>query len=237
MGNLHNMELFAQRLVGHTPIQLHLLRMRMGFGKLWVFKGDEMKTIFASFILILSLTMFASSAFAGGPWKGQIIDIESKEPLEGAVVLAVWDRNYRTPTGAMSSFYEAKEVLTDKEGRFEIPSYTPINFLPIISYMREPLFTIFKPGYGSLQMTLGKYLTGESGIEPYEGKLPISGYMIRVSPGVIELQRLKTREERLRLLLIPPSIPDDKMPKLIESINKEAISLGLQPTHSKGDSK
>ena len=77
-----------------------------------------MRAIIASFILILSLTLFTSSAFAGGPWKGQIIDIETKEPLEGAVVVAVWDRNYRTPTGGSSYFYEAKEVLTDKEGRF-----------------------------------------------------------------------------------------------------------------------
>ena len=149
-----------------------------------------MKVIIVSFILILSLTFFASSAFAAGPWKGQIIDIETKEPIEGAVVLAVWERVYRTPTGASSYFYEAKETLTDKEGRFEIPSYTPINLVPIISYMRGPLFTIFKPGYGSLTMVLDKYLASV-GAEVYE--MELSGKRYRLSHGLIEIPPLKTR--------------------------------------------
>lgn len=196
-----------------------------------------MKVIIVSFMLILSLTLFTSSAFAGGPWKGQIIDIETKEPLEGAVVLAVWERVYRTPTGAMSNFYEAKEVLTDREGRFEIPSYTPINLLPLISYLRGPSFTIFKPGYGSLQMALGKYLTGEIGVEPYSGKL--SGYMFKVSPGIIELQKLKTREERLNKL--PSGLMYEKAEKkakhYMRLLNVERVELGLDPIPEKGDRK
>ncbi len=195
----------------------------------------NMKTI--SLLILFLIFTCDTEAFAAGPWKGQVIDIETKEPLEGAVVLAVWHRNYRTPAGDNAYFYEAKEVLTDKEGRFEIPSYTPINLLPLISYIEGPSFTIFKPGYGSLQMALGDYLTGEKKLEPYGGKLPLSGYMIRVSSGIIELQKLKTRDERVKVLLIPPSIPDDKMSNLIELINEEAIGLGLQPTHLKGGSK
>jgi hypothetical protein len=195
-----------------------------------------MRAIIGSFMLIFVLMLFTIPAFAAGPWKGRIIDIETKEPLEGAVVLAVWDRNYRTPTGGSSYFYEAKEVLTDQEGRFEISSYTPINLLPLISYIEGPEFIIFKPGYVSLRMALGKYLTGEIGVEPYSGKL--SGYMIKVSPSLIELQKLKTREERkINLYSLPPSIPDNKMPKLIQLMNKEEIDLGLQPSHQRGKSK
>src|SRR4030066_1175644 len=101
--------------------------------------------------LISVLTSFfifnCGVALAAGPWKGRIIDIETKEPIEGAVVLAVWQRAYITPAGDNTYFYNAKEVLTDKEGRYEIPSYRPINLLPLISYIREPEFTIFNPGY------------------------------------------------------------------------------------------
>src|SRR3990172_6905256 len=128
------------------------------------------KTLIIGLITLLFLLVNYEYTIAGGPWKGKIIDIETKEPLEGAVVLAVWERVYRTPAGASSYFYEAKEVLTDKEGKFEIPSYTPINLVPIISYMRGPLFTIFKPGYGSLTMVLDKYLTGTTK-EVYEMEL------------------------------------------------------------------
>lgn len=183
-----------------------------------------MKVIIVSFILILSLTFFASSAFAAGPWKGQIIDIETKEPIEGAVVLAVWERVYRTPTGASSYFYEAKETLTDKEGRFEIPSYTPINLVPIISYMRGPLFTIFKPGYGSLTMVLDKYLASV-GAEVYE--MELSGKRYRLSHGLIEIPPLKTREERLENMPAV-SVPYKKQKLLIKLINEERKNLGLE---------
>lgn len=177
-------------------------------------KGKLIKTVFFSIIFLT--TTLNIQVLAAGPWKGKVIDIETKEPLEGAVVLAVWHRNYRTPYGGSSYFYEAKEVLTDKEGGFEIPAYTPINLLPIISYIKEPEFVIFKPGYGSLRMALGKYLTGKKDVELYGGTFP-SGYSIRVSTGLIELEKLKTREQRLEsarsLGLV--SVPDDKKPNLV----------------------
>jgi len=158
------------------------------------------KTLIIGLITLLFLLVNYEYAIAGGPWKGKIIDIETKEPLEGAVVLAVWERVYMTPAGASSYFYEAKETLTDKEGRFEIPSYTPINLVPIISYMRGPLFTIFKPGYGSLTMVLDKYLKGVTA-EVYEMELSEKKY--RLSTGLIELPPLKTREER-RMVGVSP---------------------------------
>ena len=158
------------------------------------------KTLIIGLITLLFLLVNYEYAIAGGPWKGKIIDIETKEPLEGAVVLPVWERVYMTPAGASSYFYEAKETLTDKEGRFEIPSYTPINLVPIISYMRGPLFTIFKPGYGSLTMVLDKYLKGVTA-EVYEMELSEKKY--RLSTGLIELPPLKTREER-RMVGVSP---------------------------------
>lgn len=160
------------------------------------------KTFVVGLIILLFLLVSYEYTIAGGPWKGKIIDIETKEPIEGAVVLAVWERVYRTPAGASSYFYEAKEVLTDKEGRFEIPSYTPINLVPLISYMRGPLFTIFKPGYGSLQMAVGQYLTGEVPRDFLTGQIKavwdfeLSEKKYRLTPGLIELPSLKTREER-----------------------------------------
>lgn len=186
---------------------------------------------FLAFILTILFFNFVDSETSAGPWKGRVIDVETREPLEGAVVLAFWERVYRTPAGGSSYFYEAKEVLTDKEGMFEMPAYTPINLLPLISYLRGPEFVVFKPGYGKIQMYIGKYLTGKA-VEPKE--MVLSGNTYRLAPGVIELPRLKTREERLRVLDgLPPSVPDNEMPKLIQLMNKEEIALGLQPTHLK----
>ena len=49
-----------------------------------------MRAMIRFFILGVTLTLIVNSASAAGPWKGRIVDIETKEPIEGAVVLAVW---------------------------------------------------------------------------------------------------------------------------------------------------
>lgn len=152
-----------------------------------------MRNIIIFFVVILTSILLITPAYAAGPWKGKIIDIETKEPLEGAVVLAVWMRAYRTPAGDNTYFYNSREVLTDKEGRFEISAYTTINLLPVISYIREPEFTIFKPGYRSLS---GRHL--EENVINNPAEFDRDGIMYRLSPGVIELPKLKTREERRR---------------------------------------
>ncbi|MBI5675113.1 MAG: hypothetical protein HZC48_04660 [Nitrospirae bacterium] len=194
-----------------------------------------MRNVIIFIAVILASTLLTIPAFAAGPWKGRILDIETKEPLEGAVVLAVWQRVHRTPTGSDPYFYEAKEVLTDKEGRFVIPSYRPINLLPIISSMRGPLFTIFKPGYGSVsdQRLEGYFTDDGQAIQDYE----LDGKRYRFALGVIELPKLKTREEREKIISFPSMIPDDKMPKLIKLMNKEAVALGFDPSHVQGGAK
>lgn len=187
---------------------------------------------------LIFILAFTEPALAAGPWKGKVIDTETKEPIEGAVVLAVWDRNYRTPTGGSSYFYEAKEVLTDKEGRFEIPAYTPINLLPLISYIEGPFFTIFKPGYGSFPKH--HISPPKLGIDPADffsiGKLGEEGEMgwdyekgksIKVTFGIVELPPLKTREEGLKNMPAV-SVPYKKQKLLIKLINEERKNLGLE---------
>lgn len=179
------------------------------------------KTLMLMFIMLLTLT--CSCAFADGPWKGKILDIETKEPLEGAVVLAFWNRIYRTPFGTSSYFYEAKEAVTNKAGEFEIPSYIPINLLPIISYMQGPEFIVFKPGYGSLRMAFSKYLLGET-TNAYEGV--VNGKMIRVTKGVIEITRLNTWEDRnIADMVSLGDVPKNKWPLLNALIEDEDLWL------------
>lgn len=151
-------------------------------------------------MVVMASALFLAPAIlhAAGPWKGRILDIETKEPLEGTVVLAVWERVYRTPAGPNAYFYNAKEALTDKEGRYEIPSYTPINLLPIISFMRGPRFFIFKPGYLNIEIVLDENVNDKA------VELPERGKVFRLAPGVIELPRLRTKEERLQNM---PSLP------------------------------
>lgn len=140
-------------------------------------------------IVFMSLFHSGGPALAAGPWKGRVIDAETKEPLEGAVVLAVWERYYRTPMGDDPYFYEAKEVLTDKDGRFDMPWYVSFNLLPLISYIEGPEFTIFKPGYGSIAALnnpyswLSIYAIGPSEL-PYDEfgqETTATGYVVHYS--------------------------------------------------------
>jgi hypothetical protein len=202
------------------------------------------KTIAYGFMMLLLLLMTSGYATADGPWKGKILDVETKEPLEGVVVLAVWQRVYRTPFGSNAYLYEAKETVTNKIGEFEIPSYAPINLLPVISYMRGPLFTIFKPGYGNVNgVNIGGYFTGKPPEEQYaifdgrkykleEQDFKLEGKRYRYASGVIELPKLKTRKERLKHL---PSSSDpfldhyDKKKEYMRLLGVESRDLGLQP--------
>lgn len=182
-----------------------------------------MKAIIYFLIIVFVLVLSVFTVFAGGPWKGKIIDIETKEPLEGAVVLAVWERAYRTLAGDNTYFYEAKEVLTDKEGNFEMPAYTQINLLPIISYISGPRFIIFKPGYLSIEISLDENITDK------EVELTEKGKVFRLSPGLIELPKLKTREERLKNLHIGLMYDEvkKKAKNYMHLLNVERHNLGL----------
>src|SRR5690242_2275333 len=78
----------------------------------------------------LTLILAGKWAAADGPWKGEVVDADTGEPLPGAVVLAAW---WKRSLGAMherTEFYEATEVVTDAEGRFIIPSVKTITFNP-----------------------------------------------------------------------------------------------------------
>src|SRR5207249_575775 len=56
-----------------------------------------------------------------GPFRGQIVDAETGQPIVGAVVLVVWWEAVFTPIQTNRKFYDAREALTDAEGRFEAP--------------------------------------------------------------------------------------------------------------------
>src|SRR5262245_56718478 len=55
-----------------------------------------------------------------GPYRGRVVDAETKEPIAGAAVVAVWMRDKVYPLHSTHVFYAAREVLTAAEGAFEI---------------------------------------------------------------------------------------------------------------------
>ncbi len=161
------------------------------------------------------LATWSQLVYAFGPYLGRVIDKETKLPIEGAAVLAVWWE--RAPAEhPIITDHDAQETLTDLAGNFSIPGIIgmPINPQAKID---EPLFYIFKPGYeayGGWRLTAKLAPPGKDGRH------------------VVELRRLSTKEERLKNLRgisLSSRIPEQKYPNLIRLRNIEEDSLGLPP--------
>ncbi len=171
-----------------------------------------------SFLMFTSVTgCFGHLVYPSDTYRGQVIDAETKEPLVGAVVLAIW---YREAPGLgghgpAEDYHDALEVLTDAQGEFTVPAKT---HLTAIGKIREPELVIYYPGYG--------YYNGFQ-VRPTDKEI-IAAYKQRFFH--VELRKLKTREEKLRNLDARPArVPIEKMLNLTKLLNVEATSLGLSP--------
>ncbi len=83
-------------------------------------------------------------------YNGKIIDAETRKPLEGVVVAAVYSTAdvISGPGWKTNREIGARETLTDENGIFVIPAYTTI--MSPIAYEKNVKFILFKPGYSSL---------------------------------------------------------------------------------------
>lgn len=180
-----------------------------------------------TFILSLLISLFMPNASeAAGPWKGQVVDQQTKKPIEGAVVLFVW---YKV-VGIMDAsyqYYDSGEVVTDAEGRFQIPSKWTLN---IFVHIHRPEIYIFKGGYGKWQIQdYSKYTRDKYGSDTEQNAARLTG-----EGAVLELPGVKSRDERLRMLSLPhPHIPRDRIRKYLEALDQDAETLGLKSFYLK----
>jgi hypothetical protein len=154
-----------------------------------------------------------------GPYRGQVVDAETKAPLVGAVVVALWWRDRVYPVHMVAERYAARETVTDEEGRFFLDVKDIEEKAP--RRTRRPEFLIFLPEYG-------RYPGNQVSPKGFTG-----GVFER--PGtIVELPRLVDREERRkRLLLFDPhaysDMPFRELPELVRKFNTERVAVGLEP--------
>lgn len=156
--------------------------------------------------------------YTSGPYQGKVIDAETKQPLVGAAVVAVWNWEGFGLGHPTEGFYDALEVLTDVNGEFTMPQKT---FVPALSsgWIQDPRFSIYFPGYAEFPF-------GQT--EP-KGEALDTAFR---EHSTVELPRLKTIEERRRFATLPFhtfGVPESKMPNLLRLVNSERKALGLQP--------
>jgi len=178
-----------------------------------------MKVLLSTLLFLIIFPLSAGCAITKefGPYYGNVIDTETKDPIEGAAVLVVFYTEEYGPAGAISRYADALETVTDKNGEFRIPAHRITVFRPLQGWVKYGYFTIFKPGYG--------HYPGSKGVKPMfvpNGTLPEDKYV------TIELPKLRTMKERKEAgtPTAQGSVPFEKQIKLIELINKEREFLG-----------
>lgn len=171
-------------------------------------------------------------SYVSGPYRGRVVDAETKEPLVGAVVLMSW---YRMAPGlghASSSFVDAEETLTDERGEFVVGKNPPINLMPL-TWLGTPDLTIFQPGYA--------FFPRHFSTQPPLPPTGFAGLLTRMqtSPVTFFLLPIPNREERKVgvLLADPLTIPDGKKELLVRKLNEELRNLDLPPINRRLPSK
>lgn len=180
------------------------------------------------FLLVLSLAVAVGPASALGPWKARIVDAESKQPLAGVVVLAVWTKVLLGPDRSPSFiYYDSEEVVADQDGRIIVAArdYSTSD----AQVFAEPEFLFFKPGYGQWRFQ------GEDiwlKLDPSEKrKRYAEAGRLFAGPGVvIEMAPLKTRQTRsqyYRERNEPVAVPPERKRRWLAAVEEERVYLGL----------
>jgi hypothetical protein len=171
--------------------------------------------------------------FAEGPWKAQVVDADTGQPLEGVVVLMYWIKYTGSWAGwAGGEYHDAEEVVTGPDGRVAIPRRWVFALLPWRKVARE--MVIFKPGYGQWRFRGAR---DWDQLPPWESKAKFDAAWKRFEGEgvVLELPALETREERLKFFHTrlhrggSPLIPPERKRRLSEAEDVERLHLGLRP--------
>ncbi len=200
--------------------------------------------------LLLIISFLISSVITSHAWliyhkpafKGKVIDAETKEPIEGAVVVVMYHKTSMGIAESYSVIINVRETLTDKNGEFYIPSYTtPIQPL---SWENMANFIIFKPGYGNFpayqkvpfgikpkdeQTFFSRDVGKEGELEMWvDGEKQPELKRVKLTFGIVELPKLKTREEREKARMAADifgaEISAKKLPLLHKAITEERKS-------------
>jgi len=177
------------------------------------------KKIFVLMLLFIPIFLSACDK----TYSGKVIDADTKEPIEGAVVVATWLEETATVAGPSERFKDVKETLTDKNGEWFIKgprgqkggNITAIyTFITGGYYTRRPGFIVFKPGYCS-------WPQGYLYIDVCREKLKVEGNSKIGEGKTVELPKLTNREDRLRALPGPDNRETYKLREFMRLINEE----------------
>ena len=183
----------------------------------------------AGLVLVLTVIV-ATHAQAGGPWKAQIVDAETGQPLEGVIVVAIW-KTERTGIRmhAARDFFDVDEVVTGPDGRMVIPERSLMSWRRF-SQVFGPELIVFKPGYGVWDFREVTRQRGRPDAVSEREALEREWKRFGREEVVITLVPLRTQEERRRFAhsLDCCPAPEDRIPRFTLALDVERRSFEYQ---------
>jgi hypothetical protein len=183
-------------------------------------------------VLLALFMLLAGSAEAAGPWKGQIVDRETGQPIPGAIVVAIWMVRSRGEVHPHDEFYSAFEAVSDAEGKFVIPEQTAVPTKPLTA-IAGPEIVIFKAGFGGWAFQGGPHYPLTEDHYVREQRTKRAWEALEKEGAVFELRTLTDRQQRLTRNgdVRPARVPDNQMPRLLQALDAELVTLGVPPYH------
>ena len=180
-----------------------------------------MKAIMQSLLIILLFSLVAGCAQPlryDGPYLGRVIDADTREPIEGVVVLGTWSVMHPNVAGGYHTFYDARETVTDGMGEFTIPGMG----LRVFSRLEPMSVLIFKSGYSYIGSTSWDALKISS---YYREMIKWEG-----DRAIFPIRKLTMAERKKDdSMPIRPLGTVNKMKLITKELNRERAMLGFEP--------
>jgi len=105
-------------------------------------------TLILALLLAAAATQGCAAAHRYPGYRGKVVDMDTQEPIEGAVVVAVYSKQYFMLHHENSQPRDAEEAVTDAAGEFRLkPNWAFWPSLWVSWWEDEPSLGVFKPGY------------------------------------------------------------------------------------------
>ena len=173
------------------------------------------------FAALLMVTTGCTVTHEFGPFMGKVVDVETGEPIEGAVVLIGFHTKSGSVGGTVYRFADAIETLTDAKGEFRLPPKRVNLFRGMSIWDDDCQVSIFKPGFGAYP---GHRQAQSSWEHKHARIIPENEYVTYYLPRLLTLEE---RKENLHNIETPGGIPIQKMPDLRRLEDEEYANVGI----------
>ena len=173
-------------------------------------------------LMLLHLLPFDQVRSAwGAADHGQVVDAETGKPIEGAVVMVEWHKKAIYEMDGGGRFHNARETLTDAEGKFSLDSSEGINWNPLTIVQAQII--AFYPGYRAFTAAHPEDIGTKSDLykiaEAFERGVDVNSNKVNFRKGVEALYN----RSGFGLIMAPYTV----VPNLLRLINIQRKLLGI----------